>query len=131
MLRLDTNDTIAAIGSPPGPAVRGIVRLSGPEAWEIGLEGLFLGGWATAEPTTGLDVSRHVAAFGLTPPRCPPRFLPLAPPRTYTGQEMAEIHSTGSPPIVQQILSDCLDRWRASLNPASLLCSLSSPAGST
>src|SRR5436853_373116 len=38
---LDPNDTIAAVASPPGPAARGIVRLSGPEAWPIVL-GSFL-----------------------------------------------------------------------------------------
>ena len=36
---LDPADTIAAIASPPGPGHRGIIRLSGPLAWEIGLEG--------------------------------------------------------------------------------------------
>ena len=29
---LDPNDTIAAVASPTGPGLRGIVRLSGPEA---------------------------------------------------------------------------------------------------
>src|SRR4051812_9278852 len=36
---LDTNDTIAAVSSPPGPGFRGIVRLTGPEAWRIALAG--------------------------------------------------------------------------------------------
>ena len=31
-------------------------------------------------------------------------------PRTYTGQPLAEIHATGSPPLLRQILAHCLAR---------------------
>ncbi|MBV8233417.1 MAG: hypothetical protein JO329_25860, partial [Planctomycetaceae bacterium] len=36
---LDPSDTIAAAASPPGPGFRGLVRLTGPDAWAIALTG--------------------------------------------------------------------------------------------
>ena len=39
VIPLDPNDTIAAVSSPPGPGFRGLLRLSGPEAWSIALAG--------------------------------------------------------------------------------------------
>ena len=39
MSGFDANDTIAAIASPAGTGLRGIVRLSGDEAWTIALAG--------------------------------------------------------------------------------------------
>ena len=32
------------------------------------------------------------------------------PPRTYTGQPLAEIHLVGSPPLLRQVLAHCLAR---------------------
>ena len=36
---LDPEDTIAAVASPPGSGVRGLVRISGQNAWRIALDG--------------------------------------------------------------------------------------------
>jgi tRNA modification GTPase len=105
---LDPNDTIAAVATPPGPGARGIVRLSGPEAWTIALE--------------SFQPDREAP-----PPRCPemrggslrvdglrpllPVMLALWPaPRTYTGQDVAEVHLVGCPPLVSQVLAHCLGR---------------------
>ncbi len=35
----DLEDTIAAVASPPGPGVRGLVRISGRNAWRIAMDG--------------------------------------------------------------------------------------------
>jgi tRNA modification GTPase len=107
--RLDPSDTIAAIATAPGPAARGIVRLSGPAAWEIALSGF------AAQDVPRPD-SRHASRFdgrlSITGPRVPLRAaISLWPgPKTYTGQQLAEIHTTGSPPILQRLLADCLER---------------------
>jgi len=106
---LDPNDTIAAVASPPGPALRGIVRLSGPEALAIALESFL--------PARELDPPRRCAVAragslrvdGLRP--LLPATLAIWPaPRTYTGQNVAEIHLVGSTPLVSLVLAHCLGR---------------------
>jgi tRNA modification GTPase len=105
---LDSTDTIAAIASPTRQAVRGLVRLSGPQAWSI-----VFGMWQPdcdqprprrAQLRNGL---LHVDGLGLPLPASV-AFWPA--PRTYTGQELAEIHTTGSLPLLNLVLAQCLAR---------------------
>ncbi|WP_182830356.1 tRNA modification GTPase [Tautonia rosea] len=107
MAAFDTTDTIAAIASPPGPALRGLVRLSGPEALTIA--------WAIVELAEGSEPDRNRPSWrtgtidldGL-PLDASVTFWPGS--RTYTGQPMAEIHTTGSPPLLRRVLGFCLER---------------------
>ena len=103
---LDPDDTIAAIASPPGPALRGIVRLSGPKAVEI----------ASARFTP--DVPRppspraehrpgRLAVSGLRA-MVPARLIAWPNRSSFTGQPSAELHTLGAPPILEAILADCL-----------------------
>ncbi len=105
---LDPSDTIVAISSPAGPAPRGIVRLSGPRALEIALEG-FQGGGSTPIPRRPSTLS------GLLRLDDPAAVLPVTlvvwpGPRSYTGQPVAEIHTIGSPPLLDHLLARCLAR---------------------
>ncbi len=114
-ISLDPNDTIAAISSPPGPAARGIVRLSGPRAWAVALDGFRPDSdW----PLRGYPEIRsgEMRVDGLRPPL--PVMLALwPPPRTYTGQALAEIHLVGSPPLMSQVLGHCLARGARHAEP--------------
>ncbi len=105
---LDPSDTIAAIASPSGPALRGLVRLTGPEAWSIALDG-FEG---EDGPRSSTRAERRTGRLRLDGLRRPlPVALSLWPePRTYTGQPLVEIHATGSPPLLRQVLGHCLAR---------------------
>ncbi|WP_422927296.1 tRNA modification GTPase [Singulisphaera sp. PoT] len=106
--RLDPHDTIAAVASPPGPGFRGLVRLSGPEAWSIAL-GRFTPDIDAPPPRRAERRTGRLAVAGLRPPL--PAAIVLWPaPRTYTGQQLAEIHTVGSPPLVNLLLADCLTR---------------------
>ncbi|QDV34067.1 tRNA modification GTPase [Tautonia plasticadhaerens] len=105
MAHLDPSDTIAAIASPPGPAVRGLVRLSGEASRAIAL-GVF-------RPPGGREPSPGRPSW--TPGTIDLEGRPLDASlvlwpgvRTYTGQPMAEIHSTGSPPLLRLVLGRCL-----------------------
>jgi tRNA modification GTPase len=104
----DTTDTIAAVASPPGSGARGIVRLSGPEAWSIARADF------TAERVEPLPARPEwregsLTLDGLALPL--PASLALWPaPRTYTGQPLAEIHTIGAPPLVNLVLAQCLAR---------------------
>lgn len=104
MTCLDLDDTIAALASAPGGALRGIVRLSGPRVSSI-LERLGTAG-----------------AAGMAPParraRCWSSLLHLPPPwgevpalvyhwpegTGYTRQESAELHVPGAPPLSAAVL---------------------------
>lgn len=104
---LDPNDTIAAIATPPGPALRSIVRLSGPRAIAIASEGLV----SDREPSPGLPypcvVTGRMRLEDLRP-LLPARLALWAAPRSYTGQDVAELHLPGSAPLSSLVLANCL-----------------------
>lgn len=127
---LDPQDTIAAIASPPGPAFRGIVRVTGPKALEV-VSGLIRGNGEGQEPVlvpampvlSGLSGGgREVAGGSFRRPQLVqacmdleglsgtvPVLLGIWPgPRTYTGQPLVEIHATGSRPILDLMLASLL-----------------------
>ena len=103
----DPVDTIAAIASPPGFGFRGIVRLSGPEALAIARVGF------TPDRPEPDHVRRAVRREGRLQvdglrPELPVSLLLWPGTRTYTGQPLAEIHSVGSPPLLQLVLAQAL-----------------------
>lgn len=112
---MDPNDTIAAVATPPGPSARGIVRLSGPRAWAIALDGF--------RPAADWPPPRHpeirpgeLRIDGLRPPV--PAMLALWPsPRTYTGQDVAEVHLVGCQPILGRLLAQYLARGARHAEP--------------
>jgi tRNA modification GTPase len=113
---LDTNDTIAAIASPPGPAPRGIVRLSGPAAISTPLESFIPRNDESMPPGRARVVSGSLRVDGLRP--LLPVMLGLWPaPRTYTGQDLAEIHLVGASPLVNLVLAHCLGRGARAAEP--------------
>lgn len=98
------DDTIAAIASPPGGAARGIVRLSGPNVWAC-LVDCF-----AAEPavdftklTTASALSGRMRVEGWASD-LPCHVLLWPDERSYTGQPVAEIHTIGSPPVLEAAL---------------------------
>ena len=100
LFRLD--DTIAAIASPPGPAPRGIVRLSGPDVVTV-VRNVFEG-----PVTTGTVPWRSEGLIDLGTPhaRLPLTAALLLWPtsRSYTGQPLAEFHTLGAPPLLESLL---------------------------
>ncbi len=104
----DPEDTIAATASPPGPGLRGLVRLSGPEAWRIALTGFTPDQPAPALTSRPPEVLSGVYRLPGLRPALPASITLWPGPRTYTGQELAEIHSVGSPPLLALMLSHCL-----------------------
>lgn len=98
------DDTIAAVASAPGGSNRGIVRVSGPEA--IGVvancfrasNGLELAGVRLPQRIEGL------CSIGgpLNDVPCDAYLWPTE--RSYTRQPTAELHTMGSPPILEAIV---------------------------
>lgn len=101
-------DTIAAVASPPGGAMRGIVRLCGPEALTIAADLL--------AATTGGPASRSamrrdgaLSIAGLSNP-LPASVYQWPDHRSYAGQPTVEIHTIGSPPILEGLVHEFVTR---------------------
>ena len=123
MASIDIEDTIAAIASPPGNAMRGIVRISGPNTVKV-IDGLFA-------PTTGRLLSsirktdalagvfqvpdgKFAGSDSLGESKLQNRTRAISIPgnlliwptrQSYTRQPTAEFHTVGSTPILQMVLN--------------------------
>ncbi len=107
-------ETIVALSSAPGPGARAIVRLSGANAFPIATRMCRLD--AAAPDKKRRCVAGHVEL------RDPPARLPAdvyfwPGPRTYTGQDIVEIHTLGSPPLVDVLVTACLGAGARAAQP--------------
>jgi tRNA modification GTPase len=110
----DLKDTIVALASASGPGARAIVRLSGLAALPIART-LFTGD--TAIPVHGRSSTEgHVQLPGISAP-LPTELLYWPAPRTYTGQDMVELHTISSPPLVELVVKACLDAGARAAQP--------------
>jgi tRNA modification GTPase len=96
------SDTIAAVATPAGRGGIGIVRVSGPGAWEIARA---LTGRAP-EPGKALhclfrDARGEPLDEGIA--------LAFKAPRSYTGEDVLELHGHGGPVVMQALLGAVLD----------------------
>lgn len=100
-------DTIFAAATAPGGAPRAVVRLSGPEAIAVALS-LFAPDGQGAEEGD-LPAFRWIdGTVRWAEPPAPPApagLVLMRAPRSYTREDMAELHVPGSPPIARGILA--------------------------
>jgi tRNA modification GTPase len=100
------DDTIAAIATPRGPGGVGIVRVSGPSSQEIAAAVFTRRGdsaaWRSHRMYTGRvrDHDGTVVDHGLA--------VLMLRPRSYTGEDVLEIHCHGSPVVLQRVLDAVL-----------------------
>jgi tRNA modification GTPase len=100
---LRTDDTIVAIASAPGGALRGIVRVSGPRCLEVASQ------WFRASDSTALSSLLHptavrgVASLG-DDIELPGELFVWPSTRSYTRQPTVEFHTLGSPPLLQRLV---------------------------
>lgn len=100
------DDTIAAIATPPGVGALGIIRLSGREAIQI-VASLFPAKDLLRQPSHTL----HVGFLKDGDRALDEAVVSLyKSPRSYTGEDIAEISCHGSPFILQQVLDACTQR---------------------
>ena len=105
-------ETIAAVATPPGRGGIGIVRLSGPEAWEIAAQ--------LVRPRRPLEAARAILAdvldLGGSQAPTGSQDLPIdeavvtafAAPHSYTGENVVEIAAHGSPVVLETLLRGAL-----------------------
>lgn len=96
------DDTIAAIASPPGGGLRGIVRISGPAA-----ESIWRAFCTPLAPPAEASPCVIPVLVQLAPPWPPisARLCWWPGPRSYTRQPVAEWHLPGSPPLLDAVLA--------------------------
>lgn len=101
---LDPEQTICAVASAPGPAVRGVIRISGPDTACV-LERLLancfpqsLGSKRSRALKVSLDLGEPLGSV-------PAQVLYWPTSRSYTGQPSAELHLIGAGPVLQQTLA--------------------------
>ena len=112
---MDIEDTIAAIASPPGKGVRGIVRISGPDCGQC-LEQVFV---FPADDLSKINTASVLKAeLKLDGNRRLPGELMYWPDqRSYTRQPTAEFHTIGSPPLLKLALSEICQAGARLANP--------------
>ncbi|WP_375755617.1 tRNA modification GTPase [Corallococcus exercitus] len=100
--------TIVALATAPAAGAVGILRLSGPAALEVG-RGLAPGVPASPTPrhaylTSFVDAAGAVLDEGL--------FLYFQAPRSFTGEDVVELHAHGSPRLLRLLLARVLEDER-------------------
>lgn len=115
MAALRSNDTIAAIATPPGTGGIGIIRISGPLAQAI-LQGVF----CPSQPHAGLK--SHTLYHGTVVDRDGQVLdevlaVSMRAPRTYTREDVVELHSHGSYLVLSAILAEVLRRGARPAEP--------------
>ncbi|HEV3439051.1 MAG TPA: tRNA modification GTPase [Gemmata sp.] len=102
------DDTIVALSSAHGSGKRAIVRISGPNT-TAAINAIF----THSDPRESSARSRRLVPGFV---RLKDVFSPVPAslyffpgPKTYTGQDIAELHTLGSPPLVERLVSDLLN----------------------
>jgi tRNA modification GTPase len=91
-------DTIVALSTPAGPGARAVVRMSGPVAADA-VRAVF-------EPAGEMPPRGRIvegAVDGL-----PATLYFFRSPHSYTGDDVAELHTLSSPPLVEQLVTRLL-----------------------
>lgn len=98
-------DTIVALATPSGPGERAVIRLSGPQAFAAAGR-CFVG----ALPNERAQVEGQVELLGHP---VPVLALTMVAPRTFTGEDVVELHLPGSPVLVRSLQERLLEDGKA------------------
>jgi tRNA modification GTPase len=109
----DPQDTIVALSTAPGPGARAVIRLSGPAALAV-VRTVFRG--------PPVEAGKHRLYDGQVElpqvPQSLPGSLLVSPgPHSYTGQDLVEIHTVSSPPLVELLIAACLGAGARAAQP--------------
>ncbi|MCI0682071.1 MAG: tRNA modification GTPase [Gemmataceae bacterium] len=108
------DDTMVALASAHGPGARAIVRLSGPRSPAI-VHALMPD--ATPDPSAGRQWCPASLRLPDVASPLPADIYFWPAPKTYTGQDLVEIHTLSSPPLVQLLIAQCLNAGARAAQP--------------
>lgn len=112
--RLDS--TIVAISSAPGYGALGIVRLSGPDSIKLAEGMIVLDGGEKLSQMKGFT-RREGAVMIDKDLDLPASVYLFRAPKSYTRQDMVEIHTAGSPACLELVREACLSRGALAAEP--------------
>ncbi len=100
----DLRDTIVALSSAPGPGARAVVRLSGPQSTAI-----VTPIWSGADllPPRRVLLAGTLSLAGIHG-SLPADVYVCPAPKTYTGQEIVELHTLSCPPLLEVLVTQLL-----------------------
>lgn len=104
-MSLNLDDTIVALATAQGPGARAVVRLSGPDSF-----GIVQNIWVQAPsspPNSGHLFSGELRLPGLHA-ALPTDLYFWRKPRSYSGQDLTELHTWSAPPLVEHLVAQCL-----------------------
>ena len=113
--RSGLSDTIAAVATAPGHAGVGVVRVSGPEALAIA-DALFAGRRRPSQTPGGRFLFGGLLGAGgerLDEGLC----LVFRAPHSYTGEDVAEFQTHGSPAVLGEVLTRALELGARTARP--------------
>lgn len=108
MIRVDTTATILAVSSSPGRSARGLVRISGPRAFDLIARELTSGFLAEA-------VRREIrpARLQFSGAQLPVLLLTAPGPTTATGEDVVELQAPGNPLLLAGIVDALVESGRS------------------
>lgn len=101
------DDTIVALSTGWSPAPVGVLRLSGPRAVELACDSA--GETLDTLPAEAPSLC-EVLLRPLPDVELPATLLIFRAPRSYTGQDVVEIHMVGCPPLLRELAGTLIDR---------------------
>lgn len=103
------DDTIFAVSSPPGRGWRAVVRLSGPDAIRVAASVVRLPGGEGPLGIPGHGVRDGDVLPWADGPPVPATLIVMRAPRSYTCEDVAEIHTLSSAPILAALSERILE----------------------
>jgi tRNA modification GTPase len=110
----DLQDTIVALASAPGPGARAIIRLSGDAA--LSVAGMVFTSFTPILAGRRRLYEGQIHLPGVASPM-PADLHVWASPWTYTGQDMAELHTRSCPPLIELLVAACLSAGARAAQP--------------
>lgn len=99
------DDTIVALSTPPGPGLRAVIRLSGPTAARV-VRSLIPG--FLPDPIASRQIVVGEIELPRLGPALPVELFYFRGPATYTGQDLVEIHTLSSMPLIEIAMAELL-----------------------
>ena len=113
---MTSDDTIVAISTAAGSAARAIVRLSGPRAIPCA-RGVFASHGVALDELGGFRTVAGVAAGASTGIEVPARAYLFRAPRSYTRQDVVELHIPGCPAVATALVDEFIARGARCAEP--------------
>ncbi len=109
----NATDTITAISSPPGAALRGIVRVCGDDAFRV-VNHRLVG--AAILPRRGVQIARLSTTIAKEWVEVPVLMLVMPAPHSFTAQDTVEILVAGNPSLLHAVVDSMCDAGRGKPN---------------